>query len=173
MANTFLISDPHFGHANILNFTGEDGSLTRPGFSTVEEMDEHMVKMWNGVVRDCDKVYCLGDVVMNKKHLPIVGRLNGKKSLVMGNHDIFDAKEYLKWFRNVRGIKVFDNHVLTHMPVMKTGRFIANIHGHTHTHRMDDPWWFNVSVECIGYTPIPYEEAKKQIQQNQSLSIAQ
>lgn len=163
MPNTFLISDTHFGHAGILTFKDEHHNRIRPQFSTVEEMDEHMVERWNSVVRVQDKVYHLGDVAMRKAQLPIISRLNGHKSLVMGNHDIFDAKEYLRWFKNVRGIKVFDNHVFTHMPVLRTGRFHANIHGHLHEREVGDLWWFNVSVERIDYTPAAWEDIKKKL----------
>lgn len=162
MANTFLISDTHFGHKNILTFLGADDNPTRK-FSCIEEHDEFMVDNWNRVVKPCDKVYHLGDVVMKKQDLSIVMRLNGKKSLIIGNHDIFDAKEYLKVFKNVRGCKVFDNHIFTHIPILRTGRFEANIHGHVHLHSLEDPWWKNVSVEVIGYTPVPYEEIKKEV----------
>ena len=40
MSNIFVISDTHFGHANILKFTDSTTGLPiRPQFSTVEEMD--------------------------------------------------------------------------------------------------------------------------------------
>lgn len=147
----------------MLNFTNPDGSKVRPGFSSPEHMNEFMVERWNGVVRPQDKVYHLGDVGMTKKSLEVVGRLNGKKSLVMGNHDIFDASIYLKWFKNVRAIKVFDSHVFTHMPV-HTGsieRFKGNVHGHVHCRSLEDPRYFNASVEVINYTPIAWEDLKK------------
>ncbi len=51
-------------------------------FDTVEEMDELMVERWNSVVHPQDKVYHLGDVVMHKRALPILARLNGEKFLL-------------------------------------------------------------------------------------------
>jgi len=87
--NTFIISDTHFSHENILTFNREDGQKVRPGFSSFEEMDEYIVNKWNSVVKPQDKVYHLGDVVMKKRYIDVVKRLNGRKRLIMGNHDIF------------------------------------------------------------------------------------
>lgn len=131
MAETFIISDSHFGHANSLTFKQSDGSPLRD-FSSVEEMDEHMVQCWNSVVRPEDKVIHLGDVVINKKYLEILRRLNGKKKLIMGNHDIFDMKYYTEHFYEMKAYRVFDKHIMSHIPVHKSsiGRFAANVHGH-------------------------------------------
>lgn len=77
----FIISDTHWSHKNILKHTN------RP-FSSVEEMDETMVENWNKVVRPEDTVYHLGDVFWNKaKAQTIAPRLNGRKIVVLGNHD--------------------------------------------------------------------------------------
>lgn len=155
----FLISDTHFGHSKILEFNNYDGSPVRP-FSTVEEMDETMVENWNSVVGPNDKVYHLGDVVMSKKSLPILNRLNGKKTLIAGNHDIFDTKEYLKYFDNMRGYRVIDGYILSHIPIHPDTieRFKGNIHGHLHGNVMNNPLYMSVCVEQINYTPILFEE---------------
>ena len=85
MPASWLISDTHFGHEKTCTvFTREDGSPLRP-FSCAEEMDEFMVKAWNERVRPNDKVYHLGDVVINRKFLHILSRLNGSKVLIRGN----------------------------------------------------------------------------------------
>jgi calcineurin-like phosphoesterase family protein len=108
----FVISDTHFGHANILTFRGQDGALIRPGFSSVEEMDEFMVERWNSVVRPSDHVYHLGDVTMKAPGLGIVKRLNGKKRLVRGNHDIFRTRLYLNaGFEEIHGVRVLEGWV--------------------------------------------------------------
>lgn len=41
--NYFAISDTHWQHENILKFTKEDGTLVRPEFSSIQEMDELMI----------------------------------------------------------------------------------------------------------------------------------
>lgn len=167
MADTFFISDTHFGHANALTFTVDDvGTLMRPGFADVNEMDEHMVKCWNDRVRPQDKVYHLGDVVMHKRSLPILARLNGTKILIRGNHDVEPASKFLEYFKDVRGTHSIDKLILSHIPIHpeSIGRWRANIHGHLHTYSVGgasgtpDPRYMCVSVEQIAYTPISLHE---------------
>ena len=80
MSKTFYTSDTHFGHENIIRYSG------RP-FSSVEEMNSTMIENWNSLVGPDDTVWHLGDVVMNVKWLHSVSQLNGQKILVAGNHD--------------------------------------------------------------------------------------
>ena len=174
--NTFLISDTHFSHKNICSFTKNDGSKLRP-FDNVEEMDELMIENWNKTVSPIDKVYHLGDVAINRNGLKILERLNGKKVLIKGNHDIFPLKDYLPHFYDIRAYHILDkNMILSHIPIHpdSNGRFKVNIHGHTHSNNVMkeipnmngdfmeeiDPFYFNVSVEQINYTPISLEEVK-------------
>jgi calcineurin-like phosphoesterase family protein len=94
MGNKFYISDTHFGHAGTWErFKNPDGTPLRP-FTSTEEMDEKMIENWNSVVKEHDTVYHCGDVVIGKKHLEKIRRLNGKKKLIMGNHDIFKIPAY-------------------------------------------------------------------------------
>ena len=170
MANIFIVSDTHFGHANILSFRNADGSPVR-AFETGEEMDEHMVDRWNSVVRPQDHVYHLGDVAMRREHLPTVGRCNGHKRLVRGNHDIFKTKDYLKYFDEIYATRVLDGMIFTHIPIHpeSLGRFSVNVHGHVHGQPQGHygPKYYNVSVEAMDYTPISLEDLKVQIQKFQ------
>ena len=77
MPAVFLVSDTHFGHAGVCRFTRADGCTPLRPWDDAEEMDEAMVKAWNERVRPNDKVYHLGDVVINRKSLAIMRRLNG------------------------------------------------------------------------------------------------
>ena len=183
MATSWLISDTHFGHEKTCTvFTREDGSPLRP-FSCAEEMDEFMVKAWNERVRPNDKVYHLGDVVINRKFLHILGRLNGDKVLIRGNHDIFKMEDYAQYFRDIRAFDVKNGMIFSHVPVHpeSLARFGCNIHGHLHANRVKkikgvnvetgelvyndevDPRYFNVSVEQIDFAPISLEEVNKRI----------
>ena len=168
--NTWLISDTHFGHANILNFKRDDGTPLRD-FSTVEAMNECMIHNWNSVVGAKDRVYHLGDVVINRKFLKVLDRLNGRKVLIKGNHDIFKLDDYAAYFDDIRAYHVLDGLFLSHVPVHpdSLGRFGCNIHGHLHYREVVDSsgvadmrYW-NVSVERIGYTPINLEGLKHMI----------
>lgn len=166
MANIWVISDTHFGHANILTFKNLDGSPVRP-FSSVEEMDETMADRWNSIVRPQDHVYHLGDVAMRKEHLATVGRLNGHKRLVRGNHDIFKTKDYLKYFEEIHAVRVLDRLIFSHIPIHpeSMGRFAANVHGHVHglPQGTYGPKYYNVSVERTNYSPVSLEELKRRI----------
>lgn len=171
MANTWIISDTHFGHQNICKFLNEDGTPLRP-WDNADEMDEVLVSNWNSVVNSSDTVYHLGDVVMNRKALPIMDRLNGKKKLILGNHDIFDVfKDYSKYFYRVHGSVKLDNLLLTHIPVHSDSVphwALANVHGHIHSRVIDHPKHYNVSVENIGYIPISIEDLKSRIIKHQA-----
>jgi len=183
MPATFFISDTHFGHEKTCTvFKRADGSPLRP-FSCAEEMDEFMVKAWNERVRPNDKVYHLGDVVINRKFLHVLGRLNGDKVLIRGNHDIFKLEDYSQYFRDIRAFDVKNGMIFSHVPIHpeSLGRFGTNIHGHLHANRVMkivgvnrksgeleygneiDPRYFNVSVECIDFAPISLEEVNKRI----------
>jgi calcineurin-like phosphoesterase family protein len=159
---TFLISDTHFGHAGVTKFLNKDGSKLRP-WDTVEEMDEALVKNWNSVVSPTDKVYHLGDVLINRRAFPILGRLNGRKVLIKGNHDLFRLKEYTPYFYDIRAYHILDGILMAHIPVHPTSieRWKGQIHGHLHSNDPPGPEYFNVSVERIGFTPITFDEVKQ------------
>ena len=86
--NIYFTSDQHFNHANIIRY------CNRP-FDSVEEMNEHIIKQYNSVVRDEDVVYFLGDIGMGNI-TQIIKRLKGVKILVQGNHDKRGRKSYIK-----------------------------------------------------------------------------
>jgi len=165
----FFIGDTHFGHKNILTFKREDGSPLRD-FASIEEMDEHLVNCWNSVVKDSDTVYHLGDVVMNRRNLPIVFRLKGKKILIRGNHDNAPLNELIVHFDEIYGTYNFKDMILSHIPIAPQclERFGVNVHGHLHANSMNDPKYFNVSAEQIDYTPISLEEMRKKISEIQN-----
>jgi hypothetical protein len=101
-------------------------------------MDEAMVRAWNERVKPTDKVYHLGDVVINRKAMKTLARLNGDKVLIRGNHDIFRDDEYREYFRELRAYHVMNGMILSHIPLHteSLGRFGVNIHGHTHANRV-------------------------------------
>jgi calcineurin-like phosphoesterase family protein len=136
--NTFFSSDHHFGHANIITFTNYDGTKLRD-FDSVEAMDEHMIAQHNKVVGPKDTCWFLGDVVINRRYLSLISRLNGRKRLVLGNHDIFKNKDYFNaGFEDLHAFRKFDDFVCTHIPVHPNslGRWGVNVHGHTHSNRV-------------------------------------
>ena len=118
MTRTFLTSDTHFGHAGVCRFLNSDGSKLRP-WDNPDDMDEAMIANWNNTVSPNDKVYHLGDVVINRRALKTLSKLNGRKVLIKGNHDIFRINEYLEYFDDVRAYHVLNGLILSHIPVHK------------------------------------------------------
>jgi calcineurin-like phosphoesterase family protein len=143
MSKTFVISDTHFGHENIIRY------CSRP-FRNSEEMDEEMIRRWNDCVEEDDIVYFLGDFAMGpgvdqQFILATLERLNGKIKTIIGNHD-----------KGKRGLKrtITDNEleieilqtpfeldhegitfVMTHYPIdgwVNDGDAV-HLHGHVHT----------------------------------------
>ena len=171
MPAVFLVSDTHFGHAGVCRFTRSDGVTKLRPWTDPAEMDEAMVKAWNERVRPNDKVYHLGDVVINRKALAIMRRLNGDKVLIRGNHDIFRDDEYRQYFRELRAYHVMNGLILSHIPIHEEslGRFGCNIHGHTHANRVMkdgviDPRYHAVCVEQTDWAPILFEDVLKRIE---------
>jgi calcineurin-like phosphoesterase family protein len=184
MPAVFLTSDTHFGHAGVCHFTEADGVTKIRPWTDPDEMDEEMVRRWNDRVRPNDKVYHLGDVVINRRALKTVSRLNGDKVLIRGNHDIFRDDEYREYFRELRAYHVMNGMILSHIPLHEAslGRFGVNIHGHLHSARVKkargidaktgatlysdkiDTRYHCVCVEQTDYTPILFEDVIKRIE---------
>ena len=181
--NRFVISDHHLGHTNSWEkFKLEDGSPLRP-FTSTEEMNETMIERHNAKVKEQDTVYFLGDVVINKKYLELVKRMNGRKILIRGNHDIFKDEDYREvGFKQIHGVRVFvDKFILSHIPLHPdcvTERFRVNVHGHLHANQVmswqiidedpvykPDPRYLCVCVEQTNFTPLHFDEVEKLIQQ--------
>lgn len=150
-----------------MNFTDDRGELIRGKvFSSIEEHDEIMVDNWNKLIGPQDHVYHLGDVVIARRNLDICRRLNGKKRLVRGNHDIFRTQEYIDvGFEEIYGVRVWPKHnmIFSHIPLHRdslVGRGWLNIHGHLHSgvvkdqNKHPDPLYRCVSVEHTDYKPV-------------------
>lgn len=159
--NIYVIGDTHFGHRKLA-----DGVL-RP-WTTTDEMDRDMIQLWNSTVGKDDRVFHLGDFCINRRSLPIIKELNGRKVLIKGNHDVFRLSEYTGFeggFENIEGSVVFVDCILTHIPVHEAqfARFKINVHGHTHrsvVRAYDEMWgdydddrYICVSAEQIEYKP--------------------
>ncbi len=176
MPAVFLVSDTHFGHAGVCRFMRNDGVTKLRPWDSPEEMDEEMVRRWNETVRPIDKVYHLGDVVINRRALKTLARLNGDKVLIRGNHDIFRDNEYRQYFRELRAYHVMNGMILSHIPIHteSLARFGTNIHGHLHANRVTildtylskpviDPRYHCVCVEQTDFRPILFEDVIKRI----------
>lgn len=169
MGEIWFISDTHFSHGNcVTKFKRADGSPLRD-FRDVDHMDAVMIANWNRVVSPQDKVYHLGDVTLSNEALRrIMPQLNGKKRLILGNHDTQDIGLYVKYFERISSWRHFTDKgrnvalICTHFPLHKSsllGRYdgrCLNVHGHIHARTIPDPAYKNICVEQIDYTPISY-----------------
>lgn len=152
MNNIWFTSDTHFGHANILTYE----NIARP-FKDLHEMSTALIERWNSVIKPNDTVYHLGDFCFGRANMHIAELLNGKKRLILGNHDTYPINEYMWFFDRIYGAKMWEKCILTHIPVHPStlkSRWLLNVHGHTHSRQVPDEGYFNVSVECHNLTPV-------------------
>ena len=158
----FVIADLHLFHENIIKYEN------RP-FTNVDDMNKSLIKNWNKVVSNDDKVFVLGDVTFGNKEqtAEIIKSLHGKKILVMGNHDI---SRNIKWFLDVgfdgasRYPIIYNEFiVLMHEPpcYYNDASPYFYIYGHVHSCEMYKTITKQsacVSVERWDYTPVDIDK---------------
>jgi|SRR6476620_5889714 len=163
----FFTSDTHFGHNNIIKYSN------RP-FKSTEEMDEAIIRNWNGVVKPNDEIWHLGDFAFatGNRIESILKRLNGRKHFIWGNHDQTFKKEknLLSYFESVRDYKEINYNnqkiVLIHYPLLtwnKGHRGAWHLHGHCHgsvNYLNEKTTRIDVGVDNFNYTPVSFEEVK-------------
>lgn len=174
--NRFIYADPHFKQANIYRFRDNENNLIRPWATNFQEADEMMVEAFNAEVKKGDTTYFLGDIAYRREGIDLLGRMNGRKILIRGNHDIFKLKYYLEHVADIRGTHKINRLILSHYPIHPNSipRWCqANVHGHTHANlvmrrsilgrRIPDRRYFNACIEQIGLKPISIEDAEMRI----------
>lgn len=134
-------------------------------------MNKLIINNWNHTVRKDDIVYILGDFALcgKDKIIETANSLNGRKRLILGNHDGASLGTYKQVFEYVYNhcIILDDFYILSHYPqfVVPNGLY-ANIFGHIHT----NPEFVDVSSRSfcacverplVNYTPIDFELIKK------------
>lgn len=136
----YVTSDIHFGHKNIMSFCPVSRAF---GQGDVVRMDEEIIRRWNIVVCPEDHTYILGDFAFcnSEKAISHLQRLNGKKTLIVGNHDAKLVKN--QDFRN-QFITLYDYHaiqinevkvIMFHYPIAEWDqmhRGAVHFHGHLH-----------------------------------------
>lgn len=164
----FFTSDNHFFHNNIIKFEN------RP-FVNIEEMNVKMCELWNSVVSEDDLVYIVGDFSFGsaEETNKILKMLNGKKVLILGNHDFyvkskkFDTSLFLD-ICNYKDITYKGKHfVMCHYPFASNDNKMINIYGHLHSNKENDVHWcdekllpknsYNVGADVNGFVPVSIE----------------
>lgn len=169
----WFTSDTHYFHKNIIKYAN------RP-FSSVQEMNEMMIKNWNDLVAPDDKVFILGDFAFchASQAISILNRLMGEKILIEGNHDRALLKD--NSFRNCFGfikqlheVRVPDSDAyrgeqritLCHYAMRvwdKSHHGSWHLYGHSHGSLPEDntSLSFDAGVDAQGFKPISYEQVK-------------
>ena len=150
----YFISDLHFGHNNILK-------LERDQFETIEEHDEFIINEINKQVKITDELWILGDVGNPKKLM----RVNGKKHLILGNHDKRSMKEYEGVVSTVYKYPVYySNRVLLSHHPHPVPECTLNIHGHLHGAVLDSKNHINLSINDRHYKMFTEKDIQKALQ---------
>ncbi len=164
----FIIADLHFGHENIIKYEA------RP-FNNRIEMDKRLIELWNSTVGKDDVVYILGDFTLSRSKSTIknlLDLLNGRKVLIMGNHDTRKPKDYIECgfvYSSRKPIMVEPGVILMHEPFDDANYIMPNyiyFFGHVHANKtlMDNyPNCMCVSVERIDYRPIDLDKYIKKL----------
>ena len=180
----YFTADTHFGREE---FFTEEYTDRHKFWSNPQEMDEALIKNWNDTVTREDTVFLLGDFSNYDdpiKNQRIWNRLNGKKTLILGNHDTrkrIDERNF-PYGRvsfpscitvNTANWELF----LTHFPCLDwtnkykwiDGVAIAHaiqLYGHVHNNRvpeLEGQRAYNVGMDNNDFRPISLDEILKRL----------
>lgn len=167
----YFTSDNHFYHENIIK-------LSKRPFKNCDDMHSNLIKNWNDTVSNDDEVYIIGDFAYRGDALKvnhILEILNGKKYLVIGNHDKYlyhdefntNLYEWIKdyYILNYNKIKF----VMFHYPILEWADYYKNsihIYGHVHNSNSErlnilGKKAYNVGVDVNNYRPVSIEDIIK------------
>lgn len=186
MKNTYFISDPHFGHKNIIKYAN------RP-FESVDNMNETIIKNWNNLIKPNDEVYILGDVSLTNQEETnkILNRLNGRLYLIKGNHEksVMSSKENrdrFEWLKDYYELKYEYNGkrnmiVMCHYAMRvwnKSHHGSYHLYGHSHDSLEYEQWGKSMDVgidsaaRILGeYRPFTFDEIDGILSQRVSKEI--
>ena len=158
----WFTADHHFFNENIIVY------CKRP-FKNSQHMGQGLVTKYNQCVGINDSVYFLGDLTLKgvefKSSLnTIVGKMNGEKHLILGNHDRLSVRDYLEiGFESVHSSLDLDteNITLVHDPaVAYTYPSRWFLCGHVHSLFYHHKNVLNVGVDVHDYHPISLEHIR-------------
>lgn len=158
----WMTSDTHFGHGVLIS-----GEMKRP-FNTTAEMDRKLIKNINDSVAAEDILFILGDFTMvspeRRSYVEgILRKLNGKKILILGNHDRFTAMQYVDmgfyqvcthYETEFDGIKVWMCHDPAWANLVPKTDIVLCGHVHKLFKQIDNV--VNVGVDVWNYKPVSF-----------------
>ena len=142
MSKTFLIADMHIGHKNTIK-------MDKRPFDSVEQMDEEIVHRWNSVVGEDDTTIIVGDAFWKYRNAKeVLPKLNGRKVLVVGNHDqvILKNKDLMNEFDEIHDYLELQHGewtvCLSHYPMFSYNKNYLDrtIHFYGHVHNTQDEY---------------------------------
>lgn len=151
----FYISDMHIGHQNVLRHDNKP-------FSDIQHMQAVMTSNWNNAVAHTDEVYILGDFAWkNAQGLEMLSQLNGRKYLILGNHDkpTEEMKACFQWVKDYAVIKDGETQVvLSHYPIAHWyNQYRGAVHIYGHVHNTKDYQAFLQYAQICKSLTIPFE----------------
>lgn len=168
----YFTSDTHFGHKAIINHCYRK-------FSSVEEMDEILIKNWNSKISVNDTIYHLGDFTLKRKDFAqeIFSQLNGNIKVLKyhWHHDhswvkygdyknkqgkLIEIVEPMVYLRH-EGERITMSHFpLAHWHASHHGAW--HLHGHSHgAHKPAYGKILDVGVDVHKFFPVSFEEIKE------------
>jgi calcineurin-like phosphoesterase family protein len=178
----FFTSDLHLNH-------NRDFIYGTRNFSSIEEMNQEIIKRYNEVVSVDDIVYCLGDLCLGGgstevlyQNKELIECLNGHIYIILGNHDTNARIEMYKTCKNVAQILGYSTLIkykkyhfyLSHYPTLTANldegkslsQIMINLYGHTHQNTnfyKDMPINYHVGVDSHNCYPIEINQIIKDI----------
>lgn len=173
MNKIYFTSDLHFCH--------DKPFLYEPrGFSSIEEMNETIIKNFNSIIDDNDDLYILGDLILKdtNKGLEYLNRLNGRLHIILGNHDsqtridLYQTQDKIEDIQYAYLLKYKKyNFYLSHYPTCMGNYDLQMsktwcLHGHTHSQEKfsEIAKNYNVALDAHNCFPIEIEDILKDIQ---------
>lgn len=155
MEKIYFVSDLHFGHKNILKYCPNriekikefciKNNIEFSEDNIISLMDSWLIDLWNSQVSKKDCVYILGDFSFHnaEENKVLLGKLKGKKFLILGNHDGNSDKleSYFEQITQIKEVKYKDESgdtfcfELCHYPMVSWNRKehgTIQLHGHCH-----------------------------------------
>lgn len=171
-------SDWHHAHKNVIKY------CNRP-FKDIDEMHAALIKNYNALVKPEDTCYFLGDISFDKDYWNInafISRLNGRKILIIGNHDDAHRDKFHtafhecfdeRWQGNLtlNDEKVYV--VMDHYPLLQWNKGhhgSLHLHGHCHSNNEMNKGTrrYDVGVDGNDYKPVNIADLWAKLKKNDS-----
>ena len=166
----YFTADWHFNH-------DRDFVYKSRGFDSVEQMNKAIIEKHNKIVSQLDIVYVLGDLCLGganslDKNKQLIEQMNGRLTIILGNHDTPARIEMYNQCKNVEKITYADmlkyrkyHFYLSHYPTLTSNldydkplkARTLNLYGHTHqgTNFYNDlSFMYHVGVDSHNCEPV-------------------